>query len=109
MEAEQNGLRADKMTKKMIAGLNEGRKQAVLDDNELAVSRDKWDYFTKPGVRFYEVDDVVVKLVSDGKTVSGFVVPHDTPFPPAKAVVEGHEITRDEAKRLIAAARAGST
>lgn len=56
--------------------------------------------FSVPGTWFYMVDDVLVKLVSDGKAVSGSVVETGRPFPPAKAIVEGHEVSAAEADRL---------
>ena len=58
--------------------------------------------------KFYAVssDDVVVRIDSDGKEVRGTVMLTGFPYPPAKVLIEGSEISEPEALRLVNEARA---
>jgi len=55
----------------------------------------------KSGVQYLDVDDVVVKIISDGKWSSGFVAVTGAPYPPVKALVNGREISRQKATKLL--------
>ena len=62
--------------------------------------------FNSPSNTFFEVDDKLVVLESDGKEVKGFVVATGVPFPIGKAIVEGTELSPEEAKRRAVASSA---
>ncbi len=51
--------------------------------------------------RYFDIDGVIVKLELNGEVVSGFVLLTGTPYPPAKAIVDGHEITADYKESLL--------
>lgn len=52
-------------------------------------------------IQYFDVDDTIVKVIDDGKDVRGFVFKTNSPYPPAKALVDGIEISEQEAiKRL---------
>lgn len=54
--------------------------------------------------KYYKVQDTVVRLDynKDNNTVSGYIVVTGDPYAPAKAIVDGYEITKDEADKLTA-------
>ena len=60
--------------------------------------------------KFYAVglDDVVVRIDSDGREVRGTVMLTGFPYPPAKVFIEGSEISESEAVRLVNEARVGA-
>jgi len=64
---------------------------------------------TEPSVRYFDVDDVVIKVVSNGKVVSGFVVRTNAPYPPAKALSDGRVITKKEADLTLKRGYASNT
>lgn len=54
----------------------------------------------KPFKVFFDVDDTIVKVQSDGNEVWGEVLVTGAPYAPLKASVEGNEISVQEAVRL---------
>lgn len=56
--------------------------------------------FSKPGTTYFDVDGVIVRVVCDDKTCRGIVVSTGASYPPAKALVDGREITRKEAETI---------
>jgi len=52
--------------------------------------------------RYFKVSDDVVRLEQQGENIKGFVMSSETPYPPAKAIVDGYEITKEEAEKLVA-------
>jgi hypothetical protein len=61
----------------------------------------------RPWPRFFEVDNVPVRLDLEGDTVVGSTG-FGKPYAPAKALVEGFEISEEEFKRLAKAASASA-
>jgi len=55
--------------------------------------------FKLPGTTFFEVDDTLVRLESDGKEVKGYVVRTGAPYPIGKAIIEGIELSQEEAEQ----------
>lgn len=52
--------------------------------------------------RYYQVSDTVVCLEQHGQNIKGFVVTTGEPFAPAVAIVDGAEITKEQAEKLTA-------